>query len=614
MDDELYKDKSKTIFHELMDERKKSKKSFFGENLHPVQEQDTSETEEITTPVLSYGDFADRIENGNYDRSVFLRWKRNQSESMKPIVSGARDLANMLQAQASPEGIQVMLDIYKGLKAACIAYLKSHDPKSSEGKARYELVRKISERVTGEMSEATINAEIYSKSKDDTPQTWAEVLIGVHSIELKKEQVKVPNGVVAQSSKLLKIKDGGKKYFFKYKEKAPEFDTESMLREVTADYKQRLDMLLNKQGPFAGLSAEKTKIEAKKIMDVIQVIAVLRDSLVKYGIDNFDSRNEEGTLEELEACGANVEGINEDAYKEFYAAYSKKYTLAAACKVAGIKVGSDVTKRNEATSVLADFLGISDMMMKSSTVKLDVEGEKIDGLRMDKALGIEGADVNKKETASGKTVHLTPEAIKQLFILQVFDILCGQIDRHQGNYLARCKTKGDELLIEGVTGIDNDLSFGTLSYQDIVMKKKQIHVANKMESLEVYNEKTKKIESVAPAIDADFANKILALKPEMIDLLLGRLLDKDELSACKDRLKGLQQYMVKEKALDESRKAGDKRFMASLEEWKAFRDAVEKAPYTAAQPNSPNGERVLTQRDLDYHSLVKFGYMGEKVY
>ena len=50
MDDELYKDKSKTIFHELMDERKKSKKSFFGENLHPVQEQDTLRPKRLRLP------------------------------------------------------------------------------------------------------------------------------------------------------------------------------------------------------------------------------------------------------------------------------------------------------------------------------------------------------------------------------------------------------------------------------------------------------------------------------------------------------------------------------------------------------------------------------------
>ena len=131
---------------------------------------------------------------------------------------------------------------------------------------------------------------------------------------------------------------------------------------------------------------------------------------------------------------------------------------------AGIEAGEAISNRNVSTSRMANRLGMSGMIAKSETVLI----RKDDGLvvRTNSMEGVKGMTMGELEqyaNAEGITLKLSDNAIKQLYQLQVFDLICGQIDRHMNNYIPSYEVTGEnEYTITSVKGIDNDLSFGPL--------------------------------------------------------------------------------------------------------------------------------------------------------
>ena len=62
----------------------------------------------------------------------------------------------------------------------------------------------------------------------------------------------------------------------------------------------------------------------------------------------------------------------------------------------------------------------------------------------------------------GKTVTFSAKAAKQMFDLQILDVIAGQIDRHFDNVLADFEIDGNNIIIKAIIGIDNDMAFGVL--------------------------------------------------------------------------------------------------------------------------------------------------------
>ncbi len=114
-------------------------------------------------------------------------------------------------------------------------------------------------------------------------------------------------------------------------------------------------------------------------------------------------------------------------------------------------------------------------------------------------------------------------AVSQIFQIQIFDYICGQVDRHIGNFHGIVKN-GE---IVGIKGIDNDMSFGLLSSNDLRNANAEEVGYNYLRPLTV---------SLLMGIPTSFANRIMALNREYIDQVLGDILDKEELDALEDRL------------------------------------------------------------------------------
>ena len=190
-------------------------------------------------------------------------------------------------------------------------------------------------------------------------------------------------------------------------------------------------------------------------------------------------------------------------------------TMAKRCMANRMKVGArienkrNLSDRNVATSRLATILGIQDMVCDSRTAVIRMNGKVIEGNLMENSGGIETLE---------KSAAYSPEAISQLLMLNVFDFLCGQTDRHFGNYHGIYKNGK----IVAIRCLDNDLSFGRIKAQ---------HLDGK-----TYNRIQKIGTSEIVALPVSFANRILALSPAYLKQVLGDILNQEELDHLWDRL------------------------------------------------------------------------------
>lgn len=218
-------------------------------------------------------------------------------------------------------------------------------------------------------------------------------------------------------------------------------------------------------------------------------------------------------------------------------------------------------KLNVASARFAKLLGVGNLITQSEMAQLnDSQGNTIDGFLMQKAEGTDADDyflnVAKKDvdnalkkglkisTNSNDLIPsiksmITPAMQKSLSDLQVLDNLLGQVDRHSKNYMVQ--SDGDGRAI-GVTGIDNDFSFGQ----------------NKIGSLNDQGREERGLKAMKYAIDskgrfmiphmsASLANHIMAIKKPQLVYALGDVLSSSQLNALWGRTLQMQQAIAAEK-------------------------------------------------------------------
>ena len=128
----------------------------------------------------------------------------------------------------------------------------------------------------------------------------------------------------------------------------------------------------------------------------------------------------------------------------------------------GVKGDGSIEKRNVAFSRLSDALDCSGCIAHAEAMQLQKDGKILDGIFMDRAPGKSVFDFmpGDEEVRQGVQAFDGSMALKDLADIQVMDYLCMNIDRNDGNMLYQYSEDGKKCL--GVTGIDNDLSFGTI--------------------------------------------------------------------------------------------------------------------------------------------------------
>ncbi len=211
-------------------------------------------------------------------------------------------------------------------------------------------------------------------------------------------------------------------------------------------------------------------------------------------------------------------------------------------KIQGTDGKVNMTKRNVATSRMAAIFGLEHMVAKSETAEIydKTTGTTVRGNLMEKAEGVEGnkfAENFRKNHDKDTTAFITPTAQRDLMNLQVFDVLCGQVDRHMGNYMVT--TEGDDT-ITGIKAIDNDGAFGTIT--DVNGGAKHDRRVYDPESGEL----------VVPYMDKALAARILAVSPDVVRYALKGLIADEEIEAAVTRLEMMQKAIAS---------AGEERFL-----------------------------------------------------
>jgi hypothetical protein len=175
----------------------------------------------------------------------------------------------------------------------------------------------------------------------------------------------------------------------------------------------------------------------------------------------------------------------------------------------------------------------------------------------------------------------------------VFDLICGQVDRNHNNYLCTFKTdENGNYVVDKVTAIDNDMSFGNLTYNQF----NQLHQDGPTLAIEEDGELS------IPAMDIEFANAILSLKPEFIENQMLDILSKSEIAALVDRIKGVQRAielrMAAEDRIAYHRMEYVTKFPKNKEEWEKHKKLMEK--------------KVEKHYDISLISYLEPEYMGWK--
>ena len=209
--------------------------------------------------------------------------------------------------------------------------------------------------------------------------------------------------------------------------------------------------------------------EYKNIINQIAANKVLWREFVTAGKKDFltgGSRNVDAWLRKYENMPK--EPVFKKLMEKLSVEVSRLNNLHGLYEKSGIKEGDIIAKRASAMTDVAMELGYPDLLANSYRLTLSRNGKQIPGVF------IEAADldtVDKSKWRIDDPIFEMPEKefdnpkfLKSLADLQILDYLCGNIDRHKGNFFVRqdiSDPKKPHLI--GVQGIDNDLSFGFVS-------------------------------------------------------------------------------------------------------------------------------------------------------
>ena len=146
-----------------------------------------------------------------------------------------------------------------------------------------------------------------------------------------------------------------------------------------------------------------------------------------------------------------------------------------------------MAKNNTATYRIANLFGFNDVVTssESAVVNMPLVGsqvaEDVSGTISVEAPGLEMLRLVEIAEQQGKKIHYSPNAIRQIIRLQMFDTTTMQTDRHWRNF--KCMTEPDlrnwdgktpltkDITIESIGAYDHDMSFGNVDLKEAFKNK-----------------------------------------------------------------------------------------------------------------------------------------------
>ncbi|MBR0312702.1 MAG: hypothetical protein IJQ98_09980, partial [Oscillospiraceae bacterium] len=125
--------------------------------------------------------------------------------------------------------------------------------------------------------------------------------------------------------------------------------------------------------------------------------------------------------------------------------------------------GANIDRRNVGMSRVAGLLGKKDLVAHARPMMLIKNGVAVSGTFMQTADGVDLTKTTADDPIRGFTEDNfdSPEVFDDIAAMQGLDFICGNLDRHPGNFFMRFNPpKSKDGKLSGITLIDNDMSFG----------------------------------------------------------------------------------------------------------------------------------------------------------
>lgn len=255
------------------------------------------------------------------------------------------------------------------------------------------------------------------------------------------------------------------------------------------------------------------------------------EALQKYGKDNFKD-----TLKDLKLS---EEMRNELSGRKDFLNFMDEFGTGMGAvmqtrncytdkkKWLGLEEGANIDKRNAAMSTVSALLGKPGLVAHAEPMMVMVDGKPVSGTFMENATGVEAYHIKDKDAEVrnyGPEHYDNPAVFEDIAAIQAIDYICGNVDRHEGNFFMNFDEQSKKLV--GITAIDNDLSFT----KSVPGRNVSSGVGNMW---------------VAPSqmgvIGESTATAIMGLNEEMLSVALsGYGLSKDEISAAWQRTQIMQ--------------------------------------------------------------------------
>jgi hypothetical protein len=190
-----------------------------------------------------------------------------------------------------------------------------------------------------------------------------------------------------------------------------------------------------------------------------------------------------------------------------------------------IEMNLNTSMRDVASARLDELLGSNLIARAELAFRKTGNGELIQGSLMESAQGTTLSKLNydvsaKKDPNKPQRDFMNDAGLQRFFSrLQLLDALAGQVDRNMGNFTLQLDQSGS---IIGLTGIDNDMSFG--AHRESIGK--------------VFN-----FPGISKFVDQDMAERIINLDEKLLRVVMTGVLTDGEIEALIQRLTKLKTYL-----------------------------------------------------------------------
>lgn len=408
----------------------------------------------------------------------------------------ASEYARKIEEPVTKESVVELSKIEEDLKKKTADYLqKRKNPLTKAGKARYNIVEEINGLVGG------IN-ELKDFTKLKQYQTEGKRLSDVVEVARKNRVVDITNKekkvVGAGASQRIRFEYENEIGFF-----TPNTNVSTNIMDVINAENERLAS----ENPGLWTKMSNSKLVQDNVFLPVAAIEKYTDSMLIGAVSN--------------ARNADISDFNENELKEvanYYKNIGKANTLIEAATTAKITSENGVEKRNTATSRVASMLGMEDKIAVAENIKVINDGIEMEGSFMKNAVGLDSRSREGQIKLIGKNIDLNFEMLQRdINRMQVFDMLCGQIDRHGGNFFYQISETpiNGKYQVVGLQGIDNDMSFGMLKINT------QRSTLPGLDSLNM--------------IDEEMLTSLRELTAEQLEFTIGGMISQEEVNAVMER-------------------------------------------------------------------------------